>query len=42
MLSVEECKFYLSDIDMTEDQIIALRDALYVLVERILDEELKC
>lgn len=40
MLSVPECRKYLTDSTLSEEQIEGLRDALYVLVEKVLDEML--
>lgn len=37
MLSIEECKKYLGK-HLTDKQIQNLRDALYVLIENVIDE----
>lgn len=36
-LTVEECREYLGDTDMTDEQIEDLRDALCVLIDNALD-----
>jgi hypothetical protein len=41
MLSIEECNKYLSDKQLNNSQIENLRDALYALVENVLDEYIK-
>ena len=41
MLSTEKCKEYLAGMPLTDQQIKDLRDALYALVENVLDEYIK-
>ncbi|HEY4506363.1 MAG TPA: hypothetical protein VJJ24_02880 [Candidatus Paceibacterota bacterium] len=41
MLSTEECKKHLAGITLTDKQVEDLRDALYALVENVLDEYVK-
>lgn len=38
MLSTEECREHLGLTDLTDEQIERLRDALYVFVEKLVDE----
>lgn len=38
MLSTEACREHLADIPLTDAQIERLRDALYALVENVLDD----
>ena len=38
MLSVEECKEHLGDVNLSDEQVEGFRDALYALVENLLDE----
>lgn len=38
MISVEECRKILGDTDLTDAQIIELRNALYGLSESVLDK----
>tara|TARA_B100000745_G_C20154676_1_gene395668 strand:+ start:2907 stop:3032 length:126 start_codon:yes stop_codon:yes gene_type:complete len=37
MLSIEECRKYLGD-DLSDKQVEELRDALYTLIDKVLDE----
>ena len=37
-LSIKECRDYLTGMNLTEEQIENLRDALYILIEQVLDE----
>ena len=37
MLSVEESKKYLSGLELTDEQVLELRGALYALIESDLD-----
>ena len=37
MISIEECKKHIGN-NLSEEQIESLREALYVLVENVLDE----
>ena len=37
-LSIKECRDYLSGINLTDEQVENLRDALYILIEQVLDE----
>ncbi len=37
-LSIKECRNYLDGIDLTDEQIENLRDALYILIGQVLDE----
>lgn len=38
MLSLEECKEYLGDTSLSDEQIEELRDALYEWVEAIIEK----
>ena len=38
MLSTEACREYLAEIPLTDTQVGRLRDALYALVENVLDD----
>ncbi len=40
MISIEKCKEYLGDTNMTDVEIKELRDTLYAFVESILDNEM--
>ena len=37
MLSVQECKKYLGNLDLTDEQVAEIRDSLYFVVTNILD-----
>jgi len=37
-LSIKECRDYLGEINLTDEQLENLRDALYILIEQVLDE----
>jgi len=37
MLSIQECKKYLSGLDLTEKQVEEIRDSLYFVINNILD-----
>jgi hypothetical protein len=39
-LSLSECRRYLSNLQLTDTEILDLRDMLYVFCESILDDEL--
>jgi len=41
MLSTDECREHLGDIPLTDTQVERLRDALYALVENVLDDYIK-
>ncbi len=41
MLSIEKCKEYLGETDLSDEQIEDLRDNLYVMVENILDNYIR-
>ncbi|KKR24154.1 MAG: hypothetical protein UT56_C0024G0001, partial [Candidatus Levybacteria bacterium GW2011_GWB1_39_7] len=41
MLSTDECREHLADIPLTDAQVERLRDALYALVENVLDDYIK-
>jgi hypothetical protein len=38
LLTIEECRAYLNNNDLTDKQIEDLRDALLVVVENLLDD----
>lgn len=41
MLTIEECRKHLrDDRDLTDEQVLELRDALYHLIETVWDEKL--
>jgi len=40
MLSVEKCREYLEGLELSDEQIEQLRDALYSIIEQVLDKEL--
>ena len=40
-MSMEACREYLADIPLTDAQLERLRDALYALVENVLDDYIK-
>ena len=41
MLSTEACREHLADIPLTDAQVERLRDALYALVDNVLDDYIK-
>ncbi len=41
MLSTEACREHLADLPLTDAQVERLRDALYALVENVLDDYIK-
>jgi hypothetical protein len=40
MLSIEECKKYLEEYNLTDEEIRAFRDGWYNIINAIIDEEL--
>jgi len=40
MLSIEECKKHLKDVDLTDEKIGEIRDVLYSFAEDVLDKHL--
>ena len=41
MININECKKHLKNIDLTDKQISDIRDVIYMISERTLDENLK-
>jgi hypothetical protein len=41
MISMEECREHLADMQLSEQQVNDLRDVIYALVENVLDEYVK-
>ena len=37
MLSVQECRKYLGNLDLTDQQVVELRDSLCFIINNILD-----
>jgi hypothetical protein len=37
MLSVQECRKHLDGLDLTDEQVVEIRDSLYFVVNNILD-----
>lgn len=37
MISVEECKKYLDGVDLSDEEIVVLRDSLYATIESLLE-----
>lgn len=38
MLAIAECKKHLGETNLTDEQVEEFRDALYVLIEQVIDD----